>query len=52
MILLIPYSMYILVQSKDESWKTSMRQMLGFEIDDEVFESGDVYRQKKKKDDV
>ena len=29
-----------------------MRQLLGFEIENEVFESGDVYKQKKNHDDV
>ena len=51
-IQLIPFLIYILVQGKDEDWKEKMRQLLGFEIDTEVFESHDVYRQKKRKDDV
>lgn len=51
-IQLIPFFIYMLVQGKDEDWKEKMRQLLGFEVDTEVFESHDVYRQKKRKDDV
>lgn len=52
LLTLLPFLVYLTVQSNDNGWRERMRQLLGLTLDEETFDSEDIYKKRKRREDI